>query len=317
MRRLWSRVVLLVWGCTVLLGHAARAEEAQPLQPCVLVLPLQASPEISGDQVFLGLAVQNLLEEVLAVHSTLEECRALRFLRQVFPHQQALRDWVQGTGEVPAAIPALGLRYLLTGQVHLRGPEVQVTVELRDRATDHRRPGTFTVDLPRLEALRAGFIELLAHAGLPVPESHQPMMLWPEDLSLARFTLLGQARYTYISAFYDGERAGFHAEPFIEAFQRASHSYLILNTLGWVVYKQQRYAEAIRWFEQALTINTAGVDAADGMIQSSIAMGNEVLEETWRVHKAKMQGKDVQRPPNRVIILFTPMGNLADLTASV
>src|SRR5438093_11349927 len=110
MIRTWYRVVMLVWVCARLLGHAARAEEAQPLQPCVLVLPLQASPELSGDQVFLGLAVQNVLENVLAVHSTLEECPALRFLRQLFPHQQALRDWVQGTGEVPAAIPALEVR---------------------------------------------------------------------------------------------------------------------------------------------------------------------------------------------------------------
>ena len=78
MIRTWYRVVMLVWVCTVLLGHAARAEEAQPLQSCVLVLPLQASPEMSGDQVFLGLAVQNVLENVLAVHSTLEECRALQ-----------------------------------------------------------------------------------------------------------------------------------------------------------------------------------------------------------------------------------------------
>src|SRR4029450_12642880 len=103
----WSRVVMLVWVCMVVLGHAVRAEEAQPLQPCVLVLPLQASPEMSGDQIFLGLAVQNVLENVLAVQSTLEECRALRFLRQVFPHQQALHAWVQGTGEVPAAMSAL------------------------------------------------------------------------------------------------------------------------------------------------------------------------------------------------------------------
>ena len=62
MIRTWYRVVMLVWVCAMLLGHAARAEEAQPLQPCVLVLPLQASPELSGDQVFLGLAVQNVLE---------------------------------------------------------------------------------------------------------------------------------------------------------------------------------------------------------------------------------------------------------------
>src|SRR5262245_26992007 len=116
MRRTWYRVIMLVWACMMLLGYAARAEEVQPLQPCVLVLPLQASPEMSGDQVFLGLAVQNVLENMLAVHSTLEECRALQFLHRLFPHQQVLREWVQGTGEVPPAIPALRVRYLLTGQ---------------------------------------------------------------------------------------------------------------------------------------------------------------------------------------------------------
>ena len=85
-----------------------------------------------GDQVFLGLAVQNVLEEVLAVHSTLEECRALRCLRQLFPYQQARRDWVQGTGGMPAAIPETRVWYLLTGQVRLPGQEVPVTVELLD-----------------------------------------------------------------------------------------------------------------------------------------------------------------------------------------
>jgi len=279
MIRTWYRVVMLAWVCAMLLGHAARAEEAQPLQPCVLVLPLQASPEMSGDQVFLGLAVQHVLENVLAVHSTLEECPALRFLRQLFPHQQALRDWVQGTGEVPTAIPALGVRYLLTGQVRLQGQEMQVTVELLDRATGHRRPGTLTVDLPRLEALRIGLMELLAHMDLPVPESHKPKMLWPEDLSLTAFTLLGQGLYTYVVAFYDGERAIFNPEPFTEALQHAPHSYLILNDLGWVAYTQQRYAEAVQLFEQALAINPAGADAVDGMIQSGIAMGNRHYRE--------------------------------------
>ena len=67
----------------------------------------------------------------------------------------------------------------------------------------------------------------------------------------------------------------------------------MLTNLGWVVYKQQRYAEAVRLFEQALAINPAGVDAADGMLRSGIAMGNETLEETWIAHKARMQGKDV------------------------
>ena len=53
-------------------------------------------------------------------------------------------------------------------------------------------------------------MELLAHAGLPVPESQKPKMLWPEDLSLTAFTLVGQVLYEYFSALYDGEQAIFN-----------------------------------------------------------------------------------------------------------
>ena len=89
-------------------------------------------------------------------------------------------------------------------------------------------------------------------------------------------------------------------QQFTEALQHAPHSYLVLNKLGWVAYKQQRYAEAVQLFEQALAINPAGVDAADGMIQSGIATGNDALEETWTAHKARMQGKDDPAPPGEM-----------------
>src|SRR5262249_7855827 len=151
-----------------------------------------ASPEMSGDQVFLGLAVQNVLENVLAVHSTREECWARWVLRQVFPQQETLRAWVQGRGEIPPGIPERGGQCMLTRHVRLQDEAVQVTAELLDRATGHRLPGTLTVDLPRLETLRTGFMVLLEHAGLPVPASQQPKMLWPEELSMTAFTLLGQ-----------------------------------------------------------------------------------------------------------------------------
>ena len=125
---------------------------------------------------------------------------------------------------------------------------MQVTVKLLDLAIGHRLPSTLTVDFPRLEALRTGFLELLAHAGLPVRESQQPKMLWAEDLSLTAFTLLGQGLYTASLASYDTEQAAANPEQFTEVLQSAPHSYLVLNNLGWVVYTQQRYAEAVQLF---------------------------------------------------------------------
>src|SRR5262249_29841118 len=155
---------------------------------------------------------------------------------QVFPQEETFRDWVQGRGEIPPGIPELGVQYMLTGHVHLQDETVQVTVELLDRATGHRLPGTLTVDLPRLETLRTGFMALLEHAGLPVPASQQPKMLWPEDLSMTAFTLLGQGVHADVSALYQGGQAQIASQQFAEAWQRAPRSYLVLTTLGWLAY---------------------------------------------------------------------------------
>jgi hypothetical protein len=80
-------------------------------------------------------------------------------------------------------------------------------------------------------------------------------MLWPEGLSLTAFTLLGQGLYTDFATLYGEGPASAAPQPLTEAWHQAPYSYLVLTQLGWMAYHQQRYAEAVRWFEQALTLN--------------------------------------------------------------
>ena len=50
---------------------APKAEETTPLKRGVLVLPLQAGPGVPEDQATLGLAVLNVIENMLTLHSDL------------------------------------------------------------------------------------------------------------------------------------------------------------------------------------------------------------------------------------------------------
>jgi CHAT domain-containing protein/uncharacterized protein HemY len=297
MMRQGGRVIVVVIGLVLALsGGLGQAQEAGMLKSCVLVLPLQTSPNAPVEAVAVGWAVHNLLENVLALHSTLEECWSAWFLRQVFPQQQALQAWLQGQGNVPtAAITALGVRYLLTGQVQQHDKAFQVMLRLRDQTSDHAWSVDVDVDLPGLEALRQGVLALLARAGIPAPAAQEPKMLWAEELPLAAFLLMGYGLETYVSALhYDPEPVVYNPTPFAEGVQLAPRSYLLLNNLGWVLLKQNQDTQAKTCFDQALALHPAGVDAADGLIRYGINTGNAPLAELWATRKAQMQGKDTQ-----------------------
>ena len=297
MRRQGGHVVVVVIGLVLALsGGLGRAQEAGLLKPCVLVLPLQTGPNAPVEAVAVSWAVHNVLENVLALHSTLEECWSTWFLHQVFPQQQDLQAWIQGQGNVPtAAIKALGVRYLITGQVQQQDKAFQVMLMLRDRTSDHTWSADLGVDLPGLVALRQGFLALLARAGIPAPAAQKAQMLWAEELPLAAWLLMGYGLETYVSALhYDTEPAVYNPRPFAEGVRLAPRSYLLLNNLGWVLLKQNKDAEAKTRFEQALALHASGVDAADGLIRYGINTGDATLAEMWATRKAQMQGKDTR-----------------------
>jgi tetratricopeptide (TPR) repeat protein len=251
---------------------------------------------MSAENVSLGLAVSNVLENMLTLHSDLEEVWAGWNLRELFPGVQDLHDWLRGNGVVPDGVDKLGFQYLVTGQVYFEGKGLYATIEFLDRSTDQRVVRVLVVDFPRLEMLRTGFLELLAQAGIPVPEIQKPKMLWEEDLSLAAFVLLGQGLHdTFAAILREINPSDFQLGPFIKSHQLSPRSYLFQNNLGWVVYLRQNYDEAMRIFERALALNPVGASSADGMLACVIATGHAELEETWTARKAQIQGLSVKQ----------------------
>jgi len=231
MTRQCGQVLAVIGVLLTLGGGLVRAQEAGVPRACVLILPLQTGLQVPAEAVAVSWAVHNVLENVLALHSNLEECWSTWFLRQVFPQQQELQAWLQGQGDVPTAvIEALGARYLVTGQVQQQSEAFQVMLTLRDRTGDHTWSADLGVDLPGLVALRQGFLALLAHAGIPAPAVQEPKMLWAEELPLAAFLLMGHGLESYVSALhYDTEPAVYNPTPFAEGVRLAPRSYLLLN----------------------------------------------------------------------------------------
>jgi tetratricopeptide (TPR) repeat protein len=92
-------------------------------------------------------------------------------------------------------------------------------------------------------------------------------MLWRENLSFEALALLGEGVYKdLVVTLYGGENGIYDQKPFEEGLRLSPDSYLFLNDLGWVLYRQNKYTEAKELFQSALRINPDGVDFADGIV---------------------------------------------------
>jgi CHAT domain-containing protein/Tfp pilus assembly protein PilF len=284
----------LFWLCSAW-GVGGWAEDSGSFKTGVLVLPFQASQGVPADDVSLGMAVQNVLEHMLILHSGLEESWFFWHLDTLFPRERDLHTWLRGRGDLPPGVRDVRLRYLITGHVTIQGETVRAHLTLLDRAHGQQRTREAAIDLPGLERFRRDVLELLAQAGIPAPEAQKPKMLWHEDLTLPAFVLLGQGLYEdFVASEYRTEQSSSNRQPFEDGLRLSPQSYLLRNALGWLAYRQRRYAEAITLFEQALAVNPTGADAADGMVKAAHRLGDEALEETWAREQARLQGQDVQ-----------------------
>ena len=279
-------IIAMLW---VSLGWA---EETPPLKKGVLVLPFQASEGLAEDEASLGVAVQNVIENMLTLHSDLEEVWCNWHLAKLFPGEEDFHNWIRGKGEVPPGLQALGFRYLLTGSAYHREDQFVATMELLDRTSGNKHTKDVVVDLPALDKFRAALLTLLDEAGIPVPTGQREKMLWAEDLPLPAFVLLGRGVEEYYAV--DGYRKAqgqWNAKPFEEGLTLAPQSYLLSNSLGWIFFVQKNYPTARIRFERALAVNPNGADAADGLMMVGIQTDDERLGETWAKRKAENQGR--------------------------
>jgi len=271
---------------------AGAADDTKPLDSSVLVLPFQASRSIPADKAALGLTVQNVLENMLALHSGLDECWFLWHMKDIFPDEKDFQTWFRGREKLPEDVKRAGIRYLVTGKVSLHGDDILVDLELLDYGTGKKSDAALAVDLPGLVTFRQGFLDLLDRAGIPVPEAQRAKMLWREELTAQQFILLGNMLYEYFPTItWPRHEPGEHPKP-LDRPDSSLHSYLLLNILGWIEYEREHYPEAIGLFEQALAFNGSGADAAVGMGACARKLNNEDMEETWAGKTAQIKGRD-------------------------
>ena len=89
-------------------GAAGAADDTKPLDSGVLVLPFQASRSIPPDRPALGLAVQNVLENMLALHSGLDECWFLWHMKDIFPDEKDFQTWFRSREKLPEDVKRAG-----------------------------------------------------------------------------------------------------------------------------------------------------------------------------------------------------------------
>jgi CHAT domain-containing protein/Flp pilus assembly protein TadD len=285
-------VLMFVLPLWLWLGSAF-AEESQPLKRGVLVLPLQAGTGLKDEQVALGFAVQNVLENVLTLHSDFEDVWFNGNVEKLFPQEQDLQAWVRGKAQIPKGVTEIGMRYLLTGQMTLQGKDIHAKLNLSDRQNGGKYSKDLLLDLPGLAQFRQEFINLLAQADIPAPKTQRPKMLWAEELPPRAFTLLGQGLWErFTTSAYQKDHPIYNAKPFDNALAVSPRSYLLLNNRGILYFYEQKEADASLLLKKALAINPTGAAATRNLQFLSLKAGDTDSVETWTKKKAEIQGKD-------------------------
>jgi CHAT domain-containing protein/tetratricopeptide (TPR) repeat protein len=272
------------------------AQDSNVLKNSVLVLPLLPDQTIPPDKNRVGFAVKNLLENTLVLHDKLVENWFLWHLRNIFPKEEDLALWLKSQGPVPDAAKKIKLRYFLSGSISLQGEQLIARLNLTDNTNNSGLNRDILLDFPDLKQFRTEILDLLGKAGIGKPaQAQMTRMLWQEKLSHQAFASFGAGIYhDLVTTTYHNEKPQYDPQSLESGLRDSPASYLLLNSLGWVVYRQKKYAEAKAIFERALAANPDGLDSADGMIQCETLTENEVQAERWVIRKAEIQGQEVK-----------------------
>jgi len=286
-----SLVLLCFFFAVIVPGLSA--DESTSLSNAAIVLPFKVETKVAAEKKpYLGFAIGNLLENVLAVHDGLEECWLNWHLPDIFPTKEDLQKWLDSDEEIPAKAKQLRVRFIVTGKIRRQGKELVAAITLLDQSDDKRFDTELIVDLPMLQNFRAGFLDLLAKSVIEPSPMQRPKMLWEEDLAQDDLVLMGRGIHDFlVASHYGGKKAQFSAELFQKALKQSPRSYLLLDNLGWVRFEQKKYSLAIGRFQNALALNSSGADAIDGMVSAAAAEGDEALAERWTYRKAQIQNK--------------------------
>jgi len=270
----------------LLLPNLASAEER------AVVLPLQPAEGAEYDG--LGPAVQNVIENLLALHPACEETYLLRHMRIPFPTAGDLQSYILGKRppqEPLAGMVREGARYVLGGSIL---PGLLAKVWIADLNTGKSSVSVMPIDANTgLLALRRGVIDLLGRMdGLALAPGQAVKMLTPDNTTTEALRVFGRSYGSYLVFSHLGNRSSLDLALSKQAVDLAPHSYLAINMHGWMLYASRKRDDAVQAFREALKIDPNGVDALDGMVQTALRQGGLDAALPWTLRKARTRGTD-------------------------
>ncbi|MBI4804529.1 MAG: hypothetical protein HY795_04770 [Desulfovibrio sp.] len=270
----------------LLLPSLASAEER------AIVLPLQPAQGTEYDG--LGPAVQNVIENLLALHPACEETYLLRHMRLPFPTSGDLQSYILGKRppqEPLAGLVREGARFVLGGRIL---PGLLAEVWIADLTTGKSSVAVLPIDANGgLLGLRRGVIDLLGRMdGLALAPAQAAKMLTPDKTTGNALRVFGRSYGSYLVLSHLGTRSALDLALSKRAVDLAPQSYLATNMHGWMLYASRKREDAIHFFRAALKIDPNGVDALDGMVQTSLRQGGLDAALPWTLRKARTRGTD-------------------------
>lgn len=264
-----------------------------------LVMPLQPAPGMDYDGT--GPALQNVIENMLALNPALEETYLLRHMREPFATAADLQDYIRGlrpAGAPLAGAAREGARYVLGGTVI---SDARAEVWIMDIMTGKTASVLLPVDAKDgLVAFRKELMNFLAAqqaqagmAGLGFPPQQAAKALAPEIASLEALRLFGRSYGSYLVFSHLGNRAYLDLDLSRQAAEAAPQAALAANMHGWLLHALRQSPADEEYFRKALKLDPNNVDALDGMMQIALAKGGIDAATPWAMRKARARGADV------------------------
>lgn len=280
---LLMRIVLLV-AFSIVPAMPVESDQSD----CIMVFPLPPAHCQTCDG--LGLAAHNLIEQVLALHPTLQVVRLADNLGRVFTDAGAFTAAIQGKSkgfESEEIAKGLGVRFTVSGTV---GPDrlgTTVKLALRDEKTKKTSLVSLPLDADKgLFAFRRGLLAWFERNGLGLPETLAAKALWKEKTTTAALKAFGQAYAAHLALAY-AKPGPVDMASYQAAIRAAPDSYLALQLIGWGYYRARDCEHSREAFTQALSVNPDGVAALDGLLSNAIVEEDEPVVSTWAARQAR------------------------------
>lgn len=260
-----------------------------PLQCIVMPLRPSSDPEFR----LTGLGLHFLLGNVMAVNTMLDEFWFGWRIKKLFPGVQEFQAYCNG-GYPEFSIVRFSreqnIRFWISGEAFTTHAILTLYDALEDKTVSRSIP--FSLE-DNLVGFRSMFMDWLETNGISWEVRDKEASLWKERLDQTGLDAIGNALMTLYRQTLFANSSLLDRNPFDDAVKKAPSAFMSHDLLGWALYRNKTYPEAVEAFLSALAINPQGAGAMAGLMWCGIMSRDETSALYWARCKAEAGGKDV------------------------